>query len=77
MNGPWAVRAGTLTRPYDVAYLLSLVPCPQTNYSPLYKGGAGGTSFYKKLRKRVMMPVLMKSTNIAPMMGTMRKGLTV
>lgn len=32
---------------------------------------------YKILRKKVMIPVLIKSANIAPMMGTMRKGLTV
>ena len=29
---------------------------------------------YKILRKKVMIPVLIKSANIAPMMGTMRKG---
>jgi hypothetical protein len=31
---------------------------------------------YKRLRKREMIPVLIKSANMAPMMGTMRKGLT-
>ena len=37
------------------------------------------TSFisYKIFRKRVMMPVLSRSANMAPMMGTMRNGLTV
>ena len=32
---------------------------------------------YKRFRKRVIIPVLIKSANMAPMMGTMRKGLTV
>jgi hypothetical protein len=31
---------------------------------------------YKRLRKREMIPVLIKSANMAPMMGTMRKGLS-
>ena len=31
---------------------------------------------YRIFRKRVMIPVLIKSANIAPMIGTMRKGLT-
>lgn len=30
-----------------------------------------------QLRKVVMMPVLMRSTNMAPMIGTMRNGFTV
>ena len=34
-------------------------------------------SAYRKFRKRVMIPVLIKSANMAPMMGTMRKGTTV
>ncbi len=29
-----------------------------------------------QLRKVVMMPVLMRSTNMAPMIGTIKKGLT-
>ena len=31
----------------------------------------------EKLRKRVIIPVLIRSANMAPMIGTMRKGLTV
>ena len=35
-------------------------------------------TFYPiQLRKVVMIPVLMRSTNIAPMIGTMRNGFTV
>ena len=32
---------------------------------------------YKIFRKMEMMPVLIRSANMAPMMGTIRKGLTV
>ena len=32
---------------------------------------------YSKFRKRVIIPVLIRSANMAPMIGTMRKGLTV
>ena len=32
---------------------------------------------YKIFRKRVIIPVFIRSANMAPMMGTMRKGLTV
>ena len=35
------------------------------------------TYHIKIFRKREMMPVLIKSENMAPMIGTMRKGLTV
>ncbi len=35
-------------------------------------------TFYPiQLRKVVMIPVLMRSTNMAPMIGTMRNGFTV
>ena len=33
--------------------------------------------YYRIFRKSVMIPVLSRSANMAPMMGTMRKGLTV
>ena len=39
--------------------------------------GGGSAGSYIRFRKRVMMPVLMRSTNMAPMMGTMMKGFTV
>ena len=39
--------------------------------------GHDATAVQSMWRKRDMMAVLMKSTNMAPMMGTMRKGLTV
>ena len=37
------------------------------------------TSFisYKIIRKRDIIPVLIRSANMAPMIGTMRNGLTV
>ena len=38
--------------------------------------GINATS-YSRFRNRVIMPVLIRSANMAPMMGTMRKGLTV
>jgi hypothetical protein len=44
------------------------------SFLPIKKKGK--TESHRKLRKRVSIPVLIKSANMAPMIGTMRKGLT-
>ena len=51
--------------------------CGEGSYAVFGKNPLGGIRSYKILRKKVMIPVLIKSANMAPMMGTMRKGLTV